>query len=345
MLHVNYGLAFQTCCNLYSVFFSNAWETVTPFNSPSLLTLVAGKYRTFPTGKNVLSKEDIFNYPAPWPVDMDILDQTEDNDLDNYFVAGTGPQSPMPFDAFHRYLAYWSLYYPTVTRKISGYDCGSAGDTRGIHQGYTKYVSLKDDTFVGTGRVWQRYYGVSKNLAYGKDATLGWVDSNWRYATDRGLDYQIGYQGINDSLWQELTVVRAAIAKSKQRKEFKFYPFSSTPKRKDFGRTKIHEAPIKKLSFISQCSLKLIQMSKTVEVDGAKCPMCKGRLVLPKVLANASFSNETMCISCGFKALNNLHYLACKNINPDEKNCMWFNDVDMSEVLSDEAKIKVGTLE
>ena len=340
MLHVNYGLAFKRLSNTYTVFFSNAWDVQTPFSNSSKMTIIRGKYSTFPTGKNVLDTNTLYNNPATWPVDD--IEDTNNLELDTYFVSGTGAQDPMPKDAFDRYLAYWLLYYPVILKKVRGYVAGSAGDIYGAIQGYFKYLSPKEDAFSGQGQVWRNYFGIKRKYNLLKGSSTKWLTHNWNYKSNRGFDYQLQYTSISPELWQEMAVIRAAITKSKLKKKFTAFPFSSRPKNVDFGRTKIHEADIKKLSLIIQAAHKMSSWSKVEVVDGKKCPMCLGELLLPKVLASNIYNTNIMCISCGYKALNNMHYLACKNISPLADNCMWFSEIDMDEVIGERAKIKVG---
>mgnify|MGYP003666474462 FL=1 len=314
MLHINYGLAFKRCSNMYTVFFSNAYNTKTPFSDASKMTTVGGKYSTFPTGKNILDTNELYNHPATWPVEMDL---TDDDALDLYFVSGTGPQDPMPHEAFQRYLPYWMLYYPVILKKVKGYVAGSAGNTVGAMQGYFKYLSPKEDAFSGDGNIWRRYFGIRKKYNIHQGHKAEWEKQNWNYKSKRGFDYQLKYSGISDNMWQELAVIRATIGRSRLKKKFSSFPFTARPKSKSFGRTKIHECDIRRLSLISQSAFKMNSWSQTEVVD-------------------------VMCITCGYKALSNMHYLSCKNISQLADNCMWFNDIDMNEVIGERAKIKVG---
>jgi hypothetical protein len=339
MIHVNYGIATAKACNGYSVFFSNAWEKKDPFQNYNELKSL-GKYLLFPTGVNDVTAEHLAKYPAPWPVEMEF---TDDDAIDVYLVAGTGPQDVMPYDAFCRYLAYWYLYYPVVAKNVRGYPFGASGGTRGPFQGYLKYYSYKDDAYVGTGKVWQKYFGTSESMGLLPNLTLDWGTTSWEYEKigfGGGRDYQLRYYGISDELFQELAVIRSMIEKFGKRRQFKFFPFSSKPKMLQVGRSKIKELELRKFSFISQAAFAMNKRSELKLIGDRKCPLCQDNLWLPKVLAERTFTEDIMCMSCGYKALSNLHYLAVKNVRPNEDNCMWCPDIDMGAVLNDRVRVQ-----
>jgi hypothetical protein len=343
MIHINYGLAMGQCSNVYSVFFSNAWETISPFTHSKDMELVGGRYLTFPTGKNYVDNVALGDHPATWPVELDF---TDNDDVDIYLVSGSGAQGQLDLDAFRRYLAYWLIYYPVILRNVRGYNYGSAGNTSGAYQGHLKYFSNKDDAFVGKGAVWAKLFGLTTGYTLADNLVSGW-GGLWHFTNTSGYlrevrEHQTGYAGITDELWQELAVIRSMISREKCAKAFKSFPFSSRSKQSGMGRTLIHEGPIRKLSYISQMRYKLDTMSRTEIVPDKKCPLCTKELILPKVLAERTFNEEIMCVSCGFKALNNIHYLSVKNVRSEEDNCMWFTDIDMDVVLHERTRVQVA---
>jgi len=339
MLHINYGIATGAWTNVYSTFFSDETHALKgPIDTPSELSRVNGKYYTFPTGKNRLNYIDIGNNPAEWPVEIDLETPSAPTGL---YTAMSRDLEIMNYDDFHRYLAYWMFYYPTITKDIRG-GFGSTGDTKGPLQGNPFYISSRDDSFIGKGKVWKKYFGLDKGYKLTENLKLGWHSYYWKFTNVlrcHGQDYQQGYAYIENELWQELSVIRTRICNAGQRKRFKTFPFSSRPKHMLSGKTYVHESPIKQLSTIGQCRRTLDSYSQNQLVPGKKCPLCTKSLILPHVLASRSFGEEIMCVTCGYKALSNMHYIAVRNSTDNDDNCMWDPNIDMDAVLSPTIKI------
>jgi hypothetical protein len=332
MLHVNYGLLYGKCLNNYSLFFSNNFEENYPLDTFDGMSKI-GNYWSYSTGINHLDSKKLNECPATWPEDMDL---TDDDDLDLYFCSTAYTSGLMDYDAFHRYLAYWMLYYPLGFRKIRGYPYGCAGNLTGPFQGYLHYFSDRDDTFTGEGRVWKMYYGISKDMSLKQEHASGFQGTSFTFSDFNKFgsqNYQMRYMGVKDELLHEMAVIRAAIIAKGKRKQFSNYPFKSQSKRWDLGRSMIEESVLRKLSFISNCRYKMTQAAKTTEIKDKKCPSCSGKLYLPKILSSSTEKNNVVCIICGYKALANIHFLAAKTVNSKEINCMYYHDIDMESIV------------